>query len=66
MTFREWWLAYKLPVISTRGSFDLMLKATRAAYNAGKKTGREEEAKRWQTRQNSLSVSSGARRSTGG
>lgn len=66
MTFREWWVTYKLPVISSRGYFDVLQRATRAAYNAGKKTGREEEAKRWQTRQNSLSVSSGARRSTGG
>lgn len=66
MTFREWWVSYKLPVISSRGYFDVLLRATRAAYNAGKKAGREEEGGKWRTRQSSLSVSSGVRRSTGG
>lgn len=66
MTFREWWLSYKLPVISSRGYFDLLQRATRAAYNAGKRAGREEEGDKWRTRQSNLSVSSGARHSTGG
>lgn len=69
MTFNEWWQSYKLPVISSRGHFDILMKATRAAYNAGRKAAREELNERksaWQMKQRSLSESSGVRRSTGG
>lgn len=69
MTFHEWWTTYNLPVISSRGTFDILLKATKAAFYAGRKAGRKEIIDRrstWQTKQSSSSASSGAKRSTGG
>lgn len=67
MTFKDWWQSYKLPVISSRGTFDVLLKATRAAYNAGRRAEREEEQERrlkW-TKQNNSYVSSGRSVNTG-
>ena len=66
MTFREWWFSYDMPLINGVKQFDILQKATRAAYNAGKRAGRKEEGDKWRTRQSNLSASSGARRSTGG
>lgn len=66
MRFSEWWATYRLPVISSRGTFDLLQKATQSAFNAGKRAGRKEATEKWLKRQSSLFASSGQKRSTGG